>query len=355
MMRPRQSVKRREFLAKSVGFGLAAVTAALAGPTNLFAKTNGGSRVVRADAPRLGAGEHTYEWTPNWAQLPASVELKNCHGGIAIDSQGRVFLNTDTENSVMMFDPSGKFIKGWGKDYRGGAHGLMIRREGRQEFAYITHHARHELIKTTLDGELVWTRGFPAELGVYKSAAEYKPTAVAFAPNGDIYVTDGYGKHWVHHYNKSGDYIRSWGGTGSEPGKLNQPHGIWVDSRGKALVVVVADRANHRLQTFSLDGKHLGFTTDGMRLPSNMDQRGGALAVADLAGKVTILDRDNKVVTHLGDNADEKKRGTNKLPPAEWQPGVFVAPHSVRWDKAGNLYVHEWSLAGRVIKLKKVS
>jgi hypothetical protein len=329
----------------------AALVLTAAAPRSLIrgrAKALSGKRLI------VGKGQHTYEWVNNWAKLPGGIELGSCHGGIVIDSGGRVILNTETENAVMIFDADGKFVKSWGKDFKGGCHGMMIRKEGRTEYLYLTHTARHELIKVTLDGGVVWTRGCPDEAGLYKSPGEYKPTAVAFAPDGSFYVADGYGKYWVHHYNRKAEYVKSWGGSGSEPGKLNNPHGIWVDTRSKTPVVVVADRGNKRLQIFSLDGLHVGFVTDGMRLPSNMDQRGTDLVVADLAGKVTILDKDNRLVTHLGDNPDPKKRATNQIPPDQWVDGLFISPHCARWDKAGNLYVHEWLTSGRVIKLKRV-
>jgi len=302
----------------------------------------------------LGTGNHTYEWVGDWLKLPKGMQLGSCHGGLCFDSSGLIYLNTETENAVMVFDPVGKFIRAFGKDYKHGSHGMMIRKKAKDEYIYITHQNRNELIKLTLAGEQVWTRGFPPELGVYKETSEYKPTAIAFAPSGDFYVADGYGKDWVHHYNSRGDYIRSWGGRGSEPGKLNNAHGIWVDTRRKTPVVAVADRGNHRLQLFSLDGQHQGFVAEGMRLPSNMDQRGDDLAVADLAGKVTILDKDNRVIAELGDNPDPKMRATNKITPDQWREVVFISPHSVRWDKHGNFFVHEWLLSGRVTKLKRV-
>lgn len=342
---PDAGMSRRTFM---IGLG-AGLAASMVSPRLLLAERSRSNKPII-----LGTGRHTYEWVPGWAKLPDGMQLSNCHGGIVIDSRGRILLNTDTENAVMIFDPDGKFIKGWGKELKGGSHGMMIRKEGREEFLYITHTARHELIKATLDGELVWTRGYPEQSSIYKMASEYKPTGVAFAPNGDIYVTDGYGKYWVHHYNAKGEYIRSWGGPGSEPGRLNNPHGIWVDTRRKTPAVIVADRGNKRLQIFTLEGQHLGFVTEEMRLPSNMDQRGSDIVIADLAGKITILDKDNKVITHLGDNADPKKRATNRITPDQWVDGVFISPHCPRWDRHGNLYVHEWLLSGRVTKLKRV-
>ncbi len=344
---PKVEISRRLFLLRA-GASLVTTTAAPQLLLGARAKTSNDKRVI------LGKGNHTYEWVRDWAKLPDGMRLGSCHGGIVIDSQGRVILNTETENAVMIFDADGRFIKSWGKDFSGGCHGMMVRKEGGTQYLYLTHTARHEVIKVTLDGEVVWTRGHPEQPGIYKEAGEYKPTAVAFAPNGDFYVADGYGKYWIHHYNAKAEYVRSWGGMGTDPGKLNNPHGIWVDTRRKTPVVVVADRGNKRLQIFSLDGHHVGFVTEDMRLPSNMDQRGDDLVIADLAGRVTILDKDNRVVTHLGDNPDPKKRATNQVPPDQWVDGVFISPHCPRWDKQGNLYVHEWLTSGRVIKLKRV-
>lgn len=337
---------RRVFL-KSAAAGMLASTIA---PRELLTVW-GGSRLRESFI--LGKDNHTYEWVRDWIKLPTGMKLGSCHGGIVFDSHGLLYLNTETENAVMVFDSHGHFVRAFGSEYKEGSHGMMIRKEGRDEYIYITHQNRHEVIKLTLSGEQVWSRGFPQESGVYKEASEYKPTAIAFAPNGDFYVADGYGKAWVHHYNAKGDYLRSWGGKGSEPGRLNNPHGIWVDTRRKTPVVVVADRGNHRLQLFNLDGEHQGFVTEGMRLPSNMDQRGTDLAVADLAGKVTILDKDNNVITDLGKNNDPQMRATNKIPPDLWKDGVFISPHCVRWDRHGNLYVHEWLLSGRVTKLRR--
>ncbi|HEY9232681.1 MAG TPA: peptidase, partial [Blastocatellia bacterium] len=192
------------------------------------------------------------------------------------------------------------------------------------------------------------------EAGIYQKAEEFKPTGIAFAPGGDFYVTDGYGKSYVHHYNAKGDYVRSWGGEGSGVGQLKQPHGIWVDTRYPAARVLVADRANHRLQFFTLDGKPDGMVTEDLRLPSNFHQRGMEIVIADLQGRVTIIDTHNRILTHLGDNEDPKLRGQNPVPVEQWKDGQFISPHCPRWDSAGNLYVAEWLSSGRISKLKRV-
>jgi hypothetical protein len=174
-------------------------------------------------------------------------------------------------------------------------------------------------------------------------------------------VTDGYGANYVHRYDAKGEYVSSWGGKSTaakEEGKFSTPHKILIDKRGAEPTVLVTDRANHRLQWFTLDGKHLktvdGTEGDFLRLPSVLHILGTDLAIGDLAGRVTILDKDNKLVTHLGDGPDPKKRATNQIPPEQWVDGQLIAAHGLSWDAKGDLYVGEWNKFGRFVKLKRV-
>ncbi len=345
---------RRCFL-RGLGAGLAASAVA---PQLLFAAP----RSRRADPIILGAGNHRYEWVSGWGKLPEGMQYGSTHGAVQVDSKGLVYFNTDTENAIIVFDANGKFVKTMGKEWKGGVHGMQIRQEGKDEFIYLTNLARSEFAKLTLAGEAVWVKGFPEPSGVYKDKKEFKPTGIAFAPNGEFYVTDGYGANYIHRYNAKGEYVSSWGGKSTnkekpEDGKFNTPHAIIVDTRGRTPAVLLTDRANHRLQWFSLDGKHLKTLpgdNDLLRLPATLHIRGTDLVIGDLAGRLTILDKDNKLVTHLGDNLDPKKRATNRVPPDGWLDGQFIAPHGVCWDKQGNLYVEEWMAVGRVVKLKRV-
>src|SRR5205085_989592 len=133
-----------------------------------------------------------------------------------------------------------------------------------------------------------WSMGYPKEAKVYDADPKrFVPTNIAIAPNGDFYVADGYGLSFVHQYNSKAEYIRTWGGAGKEPGQMSCPHGICIDTRGgKDPVICVADRANVRLQYFTLDGKHIGFVTDELRHPCHFDQRGTELLIPDLHGRV---------------------------------------------------------------------
>jgi len=329
------------------GAGALAATVA----PSLWRKAEAGVEPERAV---LGAGTHKYLVARGWGRLPAGKAYGYTHG-VQEDSQGRIFIHNQSPDAVMIFDAGGRFIKSWGRDFEKGAHGMQLRREGREEFLYLADYVRHIVVKSTLDGAEVWRLGWPRESGLYASESEYKPTNVAFAPNGDFYVADGYGKSFIHQYNDRAQLIRSWGGAGEAPGKMNCPHGLWVDTRRAQPTLVVADRENHRLQSFSLDGQHLGFTTGELRRPCHFDQRGSHLLVPDLAGRVSIFDEHNALLTHLGDNPDPTQRANPAVPPAQRVEGIFCSPHAACWDHQGNIYVVEWLQPGRVTKLLRVA
>jgi DNA-binding beta-propeller fold protein YncE len=228
-------------------------------------------------------------------------------------------------------------------------------KEGKEEFLWLSLTGLNKVVKSTLEGKVVLELPFPSQCAAYEGKVErYVPTNLAVAPGGDIYVADGYGLSWIHQFDARGSYIRSFGGPGSEVGKLNCPHGIWIDTRGKVPEVLVADRANVRLQSFSLDGKPLAIVREELRHPCHFDEREGDLLVPDLHGRVSIFDRENKLVVHLGDNVDPAKRGRNDLAREGWVEGQFVAPHGATWDSKGNIYVAEWVRVGRVTKLRRV-
>lgn len=307
---------------------------------------------------RFQAGAHTYEWVRGWGTLPDGKTLGNTHGCVVVDKQDRIYLCTDTENAVVVFDKDGKVVKTWGKELAGGLHGLALVEEGGKQLLLMAHIGRHQVLKATLDGEILWTLDYPKESGIYEKAEQYAPTSVAPLPDGGFLVADGYGQSWIHRYDKDRKYVKSFGGPGTELGKLHTPHGIWLETRGKDPVLLVADRENQRIQVFDLDGKPLreikDVEHDLLRRPCHMHPFGTELAVADLAGRVTVLDSALKLVAQLGDNPDPAKRANNGVLPADWKDGEFIAPHCANWDSAGNLYVTDWVSTGRITKLARV-
>ncbi len=342
------SSSRRTFM-KKVSTGLAA-------PLILGADNKSGSQ-----KPILGEGDHKYEVTHDWGELPADISYGNTHG-VCEDSHGHIYIHhtvfatSEKSDSMVVFDHKGKFVKSWGKDFKGGAHGLLIRKEGKQEFLYLCDTKRGLMVKTTLDGEEVFTLGYPKEAEPYaKEPIKYSPTNLAIAPNGDIYIGDGYGSSYINQYDSSGKYIRTFGGKGKEAGQLDCPHGIILDARGSEPNLTVADRSNKRLQRFTLEGKHIDFVED-FPAPCHFNiYKNGDVVVPDLFARVTLLDRNNKVIEQLGDDSQSKYMETRKMTRDDFTPGKFVCPHGACFDHAGNIFVVEWVEVGRVSKLTKVS
>ncbi len=316
--------------------------------------------------PILGEGDHKFEAIHDWGELPADIKYGNTHG-VCEDSQGHIYIHhtvnaaSESSDSMVVFDAKGKFIKSWGKEFKGGAHGLTIRKEGSTEFLYLCDTQRGLVVKTTLNGEEVFTIGYPAESEAYKpnpdgSKKKYSPTNLAIAPNGDIYVGDGYGSSFVNVYNKDGKYLRTFGGKGSGDAQLDCPHGIVLDSRGSTPIFMIADRANHRIHTFNLAGEHIGYWP-GTNLPCNFGfNHKGDVVVPDLGARVTLLDKNNKVILHLGDDsAANTWQKIRTLDRTAFVPGKFVCPHGACYDHHGNIFVVEWVEIGRVTKLRRVA
>jgi hypothetical protein len=334
----------------------ATVTAAI-GPAILSADDKSGNR-----QPIVGAGDHAYEAFHNWGELPSHIHWGDTHG-VCFDQHGLIYFTHQSAakepmDAIAVFEPNGRFVRSFGKEFHGGGHGLDIRSEGKEEFLYVCDIKNRRVAKVSLRGEIVWSRGLPEEAGVYQRPNQYCPTNVAFAPDGGFYVADGYGSSYIHQYDRDAHWVRTWGGHGSAPGKLNCPHGLWLDDRpGRTPSLVVADRANARLKYFTLDGRHLSFTP-GLTHPCHFSIRGDELLVPDLHARITILGRNNDLITHLGyDQAWTERVLTEKLrgKPDQWQPGRFVHPHHARFDKDGNIFVVEWVPIGRITKLRHVA
>lgn len=337
---------RRQFIKTT---SIAAASAAI--PALLKSQTNNPPR-----RPIVGQGEHTYEVYHDWVQPPANVLFGDTHG-LALDSHGRIYLahtvngGSVGSNAVCVYDQKGRLLDSWGAEFRGGAHGLDLRKEGRDEFLYHCDTRRRLVVKTDLEGKVIWERGFPKEAGVYQSESQYCPTNVAFHPDGDLFVGDGYGSSYVHRYTKDGGYVATIVTPGSAAGQVSCPHGLWVDKRSKQPKLIVADRGNRRIQYFTLEGKHISFLTEGMRMPCHIHFKGDLMLVPDLESVVTILDAKDRVVASLGDGHPSGLRGA---PRDKYIPGKFIHPHAAIWVNKRDILVAEWVPTGRVTLLKKV-
>jgi len=302
--------------------------------------------------PVLGEGEHRYTWVEGGLRLPKG-DFGKTHGVVTTDSSGRIYVNTDTEKAVHVFGPEGEYQRSFGSELAGGLHGMVVVEEEGEEFLYVAHVNHHAVAKTTMDGEVLWSLGPPEASGLYAETKDYRPTSIAVAPDGRFFVADGYGANWVHRYGPDREYLGSFGGPGTEPGQFRTCHGLWVDTRVEPPVLIVCDRENGRLQTFDLDGGHLDVIEGFFRRPCNVFELDGSLVVADLAGRITILDDENELVCHLGENPDKELWARFQAEPAVWRAGEFIAPHGACWTPDGDLVVVDWNYLGRVSRLER--
>jgi DNA-binding beta-propeller fold protein YncE len=301
----------------------------------------------------IGKGAHRYEVIDQWGRLPAGMKFATTHG-VVEDAQGRIIVHHTGTQSVVILDTDGDYMSSWGDAYEGGAHGIYYSAEKDGEYLYLSTTGLGFVAKTTLDGRELFRIGTPPRPDIYGGEKKFVPTETAVAPDGRIYVADGYGQPWIHVYDSSARYLSSFGGAGSGQGQLDNPHGIKIDTRGREPLVQVADRGNSRLQYFTLDGAHVRFTTGDLRKPCTTYVWKDEVYIPDLFSRLTILDAQDRLVTHLGDRPDcWTKEGWPNLPKSDWVYGAFSSPHDLHVDHAGNIYVVEWLSegTGKITKL----
>jgi hypothetical protein len=299
----------------------------------------------------IGQPPFRYEWNSKFLRLPPGISLGYTHG-VVTDAKDNVYIFNQSEHALCVFDREGNFLKSWGGRFKDGAHGLFLGHEGNGiEQLFLIDYVRQEVCKTTLDGEIVLAIGMPPRADIYATPDKYKPTDVCTAPDGTIYLFDGYGQPWIHRHTAEGEYIDSFGGEGDAPGQLRCPHGGWIDTRKTEPELYVADRGNNRIQVFTLNGKHKRFITAEMKQPCCFYQFKNEMYVPDLLARVTILDIHDKPVAVLGDNPDAPKTPGWPNIQSHLQDGKFSSPHAACVDSHGDMYVVEWIDTGRVTKL----
>jgi peptidylamidoglycolate lyase len=353
---PKQT-SRRQFLQTG-----AIVTATVAG-------WGGWSRDAAAQdaAPvKIGSGKATYTLDTSFGKLPMG---KNYGFGCAVvvDSQDRVFVTSRSANApVAIFDKDGKLLEIWEKELSAAcgydnnqiaatAHGLYWSKEGDQEFLYWTENVSApkdkekigaRVYKTDLKGKLLYTIGnVKEENGTSQKFDFTNPTDVAVAPNGDIYVVDGYGSQKLHRFDKNFKLIKTIGAKGKEHGQFNTNHGVWVNTLKKEPELYIADRANDRIEVFSLELEYKR-TIPGVRKPCCFYQAHGQLIIPELDRRVSILDADDKFVESMGDGKGVDNKDIEK------HPDKFATPHAITVASNGDMYVLEWLPYARVRKFK---
>lgn len=303
-----------------------------------------------------------YRALPDWEQLPAGHEHLDV-AAVSVDARDRVYLLTRNPARVFVYEMDGSFVRTWGEGlFTNRAHGITVAADGG---VYCIDDADHTVRKFSAEGELlqtIGTSGQPSETGYDGSTVASiqvggppfnRPTNLAIATGGDLFVTDGYGNARVHRFAPDGRLLASWGEPGSGPGQFMLPHGIVVDSQDR---VLVCDRENDRIQLFDLEGRYLEewlgvqrpthacVGPDGLIYVSELWWKPGQVSFRTGAHpkgsppRVSILTPNGQVVARIGGES------------VGCEPGQFVAPHGIAVDSGGDIYVAEvcWTFAGSV-------
>jgi DNA-binding beta-propeller fold protein YncE len=326
---------------------------------------------IKKSTPKLGAevlGHNGYRYRVNeeWGNLnPSQTPVKNCHE-MVMDSKGRLVMVTDeTKNNIIVYDKSGKLLETWGSDYPGG-HGLSIFDEGGEDVLFICDPNIGKVVKTDIKGKVLMTLKTPHELGIYEEDMGFKPTETTIAPNGDIYVADGYGSQYVIQYDAKGNYVRHFGGGGDEDDQFQTVHGVAIDQRkGGEPTLLCTSRSHNAFKRFTLDGKYLStiFLPGAFVCRPVMDDdnlyagvcwsRLKYLNRTPESGFVTILDKNDKVISNPGGTEPEYRKG--ELQVMVQSSPVFKHCHDVCIDEDKNIYVCQWNANQTYpIKLERV-
>ncbi len=337
-------------------FKASSFVALLSIATGLYGDTSSVSYAKENAAPvRMGAGEMTFDTVPGWGLRPTGESpLGPTHGGVVVDKMGHIY--TSANAGVFVFSPDGQIVQSYlGGDYTN-LHDIEIRDEDGTEYIYGARNNDAEGIKFNAhSGEVVLRLKFPEESGL--GLKRFNPTAITVAPNGDIFLANGYASNHIFKYDKSGKYLMHFGTAGNGVKEFNTCHGMTLDTRYDPPRLLICDR-NHqpkgRLVHYDLDGNFIEEVVTGLGMPTSVAIQGDYVSVPDLHGRLVILDKSNTIIAVLGHNSDGGKRANFNVPQDQWVEGVFSGTHGSYWDKDGNLYVQDWNVAGRLMKLVRV-
>ena len=294
----------------------------------------------------------------DWLKLPEGRQnLGNMHGDIAVNSAGEVYVSVqDPTAGLQVYAPDGRFLRNVANapsDF----HGFVIRKQDDGEFIYGATMRGQTVVKMRLDGAIVMTIGsasIPDQFKVKNARSGQLAlllTGLDVAPNGDIYVADGYASDFIHRFDRSGKYLSSFGGKAA-PYSFNTLHKLAIDTRFQPARIIACDRANNRVVHMSLTGEFLGVVARDLLLPAAVAISGDNAIIGELNGRVTILDKTGSVVQRVGANT-EQGTGTNKIPPAQWKAGLVLSPHGVALNDRGDIFVAEFNAFGRVHRFNR--
>ncbi|MGZ0169611.1 MAG: hypothetical protein ACKVHE_08645 [Planctomycetales bacterium] len=294
-----------------------------------------------------------YSAVKDWLKpAPDMQTIGQAHGDVAVASNGDVYVSVGgSRGGLQVFDKTGKYLRNV-PNAPADFHGFVIHKEKAGEFIYGARLSGQSILKMQLDGRIVLSIAgstIPPELVRMRNGKPgLRLTNVDVAPDGRIFAVDGYSSDVIHIFNADGKYLDSFGGKAA-PFGFRTCHKIAIDGRFDPPRILCCDRENRRVVHLSIDGKVLN-VVKGMLRPAAVAVHGDLAAIAEIEGRVSLLDKEGNTVLQLGANDVKAQTATNKVKPADWRTGILTAPHGLDFDSHGNLFVTEYNVFGRVVR-----
>jgi DNA-binding beta-propeller fold protein YncE len=271
-------------------------------------------------APDLG-----YRPVENGLKMPDGITM-GAPSSVAFDAHGHMLVFNRGPHPLMEFDGQGVFVRSFGEGAYVRPHGMRIDPDGN---IWTTDVNGHTVTKMSPTGDVLLTLGTRGKSGTWDEAAGthlfFEPVDIAFGPGGDVFLIEGHGRGEgrVLRFDKTGKFLKTWGGNGKEPGKFDQPHSILVDSSG---TVYVADRENRRVQIFDVDGRFIkSWAFKGLPCGLLVGPGQQMYLATGFSGQILRLDANGKAVAMMG----QPGKGL----------GEFGEAHYMAFSPSGDIYV----------------
>ena len=261
----------------------------------------------------LQAADLKYTVVPDFFEKePGGQPLGPCHGGAVIDKAGNIFTSPPTPRAASSsFRPRANSCA---PSARRTSTALEIREENGVEYHLRRAPSATKSSSSSSTASRSGRSNIPKEAGICKDAKGFNPCAVTVAPDGSIFVADGYGSNYVLKFDKDRKFVKAFGGPGEEEGKFKTCHGIALDTRQDKPLLLVCNRNNNRVEHWDLDGNFVKVIQKDLRMPAAVHIRGDYAVVPELQGRVTVLDKAGTIAAQVGDNPNEKQRANFGLP-----------------------------------------
>lgn len=294
---------------------------------------------------------HEYHFHKDWPTAPEGLEtIGKSHGEIDVDSDGLFYVSVmgGEKPGIQIYSADGKYLRNLPNAHKN-HHGFTIVQEDGKDVIYAAclKDPKTAFLKLSTTGEIL--QEIPLAAIPKKEGKKFALTHADKAPNGDIYLVDGYASDRFLIFGKDGEFKKSTAGQGA-PWNFKTAHKFAFDYRFDPVRILVCDRTNDRLVHLTLDGKMIGEYATEIARPCTVDFHGDNVAVAQLASGISIFDKEGKLLQRLGENDNPKQFNTPNVKPGDWVDGITTSPHGLTYDKDGNIVTTEWNRWGRLLR-----